>query len=91
MIQRFARICKNLLQTHIQGLDLRRESFEPELGVIFVRQVQDLVFGYGSTKCLGKAISAINMNKVLVEVCLIPIRIVRWPMLTVRFVVGPQL
>ena len=42
MIQRFARICKDLLQIHIQGLDLCRESFKPELGVILVRQVQDL-------------------------------------------------
>ena len=33
-----------------------------------MRQVQELVFGYGSTKCLGKAISAINMNKIIVEV-----------------------
>ena len=33
-----------------------------------MHQVQELVFGYGSTKCLGKSIATINMNKILVEV-----------------------
>ena len=51
------------------------EVFRPERWLIDdqerlreMRQVQDLVFGYGGTKCLGKAISAINMNKMFVEV-----------------------
>ncbi|KAL8793769.1 MAG: hypothetical protein Q9195_003599 [Heterodermia aff. obscurata] len=50
------------------------EVFRPERWLIDdqerlreMRQVQELVFGYGSTKCLGKAISAINMNKMFVE------------------------
>ena len=31
-------------------------------------QVQELVFGFGSTKCLGIPIATMNLNKIFVEV-----------------------
>lgn len=36
-----------------------------------MRAVQELVFGYGSTKCLGKNIAVVNMNKIFVEVSIL--------------------
>jgi hypothetical protein len=36
-----------------------------------MERVQELIFGYGNTRCLGILIAMMNLNKIFVEVCVI--------------------
>ena len=63
--------------TSVFGLDanvFRPERWldTPEADLQRMERNNELIFGYGRFKCLGKAVAYVELNKVFVEVCRLP-------------------